>query len=89
MAGVGVAAGAAGCWTAWARRGRRRPRRGRPQRVRLFRAPDGGVATTGGGAQPRNVVVVDGAGIVGDPAAAARTIAPLRALRPEMDTFDV
>ncbi len=36
----------------------------------------------------RHLVVVDGA-VVGDPEAAAQVLAPLRALRPEIDTFGV
>jgi FAD/FMN-containing dehydrogenase len=52
--------------------------------VRLFRAPDAPWLPVG--IRGRNVVVVDGA-IVGDPSAAAEIIAPLRALRPEIDTF--
>ena len=54
--------------------------------LRLFRAPEAPWLPTG--VRGRNVVVVDGA-IVGDPRAAAEIIAPLRALHPEIDTFDV
>lgn len=54
--------------------------------LRLFRAPEAPWLPEG--VRGRNVVVVDGA-IVGDPQAAAEIIAPLRALRPEIDTFDV
>ena len=54
--------------------------------LRLFRAPD--VPWLPAAVRGRTVVVVDGA-IVGDPRAAAEIIAPLRALRPEIDTFDV
>jgi FAD/FMN-containing dehydrogenase len=54
--------------------------------LRLFRAPD--VAWLPAAVRGRNVVVVDGA-IVGDPRAAAEIVAPLRALRPELDTFDI
>ena len=54
--------------------------------LRLFRAPD--VSWLPAAVRGRNVVVIDGA-IVGDPRAAAEVIAPLRALRPEIDTFDV
>jgi hypothetical protein len=54
--------------------------------LRLVRAPD--VSWLPDGVRGRTVVVIDGA-IVGDPRAAAEIIAPLRALRPEIDTFDV
>jgi hypothetical protein len=54
--------------------------------LRLFRAPD--APWLPAEVRARNVVVVDGA-VVGDPRAAADIIAPLRALRPEIDTFDV
>jgi FAD/FMN-containing dehydrogenase len=54
--------------------------------LRLFRAPD--VSWLPAAVRGRNVVVVDGA-VVGDPTAAAEILAPLRALRPELDTFDV
>lgn len=54
--------------------------------LRLFRAPD--APWLPDGVRGRNVVVVDGA-VVGDPRAAPEIIAPLRALRPEIDTFDV
>jgi hypothetical protein len=54
--------------------------------LRLFRAPD--VSWLPAAVRGRNAVVIDGA-IVGDPRAAADMIAPLRALRPEIDTFRV
>jgi FAD/FMN-containing dehydrogenase len=54
--------------------------------LRLVRAPD--VSWLPDGVRGRTVIVIDGA-IVGDPRAAAEIIAPLRALRPEIDTFDV
>jgi FAD/FMN-containing dehydrogenase len=54
--------------------------------LRLLRAPD--VSWLPAAVRGRNAVVIDGA-IVGDPRAAADMIAPLRALRPEIDTFDV
>lgn len=54
--------------------------------MRLFRAPE--APWLPAGVRGRDVVVVDGA-VVGDPRTAAEIIAPLRALRPEIDTFDV
>jgi FAD/FMN-containing dehydrogenase len=52
--------------------------------LRLVRAPD--VSWLPDGVRGRTVVVIDGA-VVGDPRAAADIVAPLRALRPEIDTF--
>lgn len=54
--------------------------------ARLFQAPD--VPWLPDGVRGRRVVVVDGA-IVGSPERAGDLLAPLRALRPEIDTFDV
>ena len=54
--------------------------------LRMLRAPD--VPWLPAGLRGRDLVVVDGA-IVGDPVAAAKMVGPLRALRPEVDTFDV
>lgn len=53
--------------------------------ARLFQAPDAPWLPTS--VRGRQVVVIDGA-VVGDPGAAADLLAPLRALRPEIDTFD-
>lgn len=54
--------------------------------LRLFRAPD--VSWLPDEVRGRSVVVLDGA-IVWDSEAAREIIAPLRALKPELDTFDV
>jgi FAD binding domain len=69
-------------WARWAR--------GVPDAVttvaKLFRAPD--VSWLPDGVRGRLLVVVDGA-VVADPVTAAEVLAPLRALRPEVDTFGV
>ena len=69
-------------WAEWARAA--------PETVttvaRLFQAPD--AAWLPAGVRNRQVLVVDGA-VVGDPGKAADLLAPLRALRPEIDTFGV
>jgi hypothetical protein len=54
--------------------------------AKLFHAPD--VPWLPDGVRGRHLVVVDGA-VLADPLTAARLLAPLRALRPEIDTFDV
>ena len=54
--------------------------------VRLFQAPE--APWLPDGVRGRQVVVVDGA-VLGPPEEAAAMLAPLRALRPEIDTFDV
>jgi FAD/FMN-containing dehydrogenase len=53
--------------------------------ARLFQAPD--APWLPAEVRARRLVVID-AVAVGDPAQAARVLAPLRALRPELDTFD-
>lgn len=53
--------------------------------ARLFQAPD--VPWLPSGVRGRRLVVIDGA-VVGDPQRSADLLAPLRALRPEIDTFD-
>jgi hypothetical protein len=69
-------------WAAWSR--------GTPEAAttvaRLFQAPD--APWLPDGVRGRQLVVVDGA-VIADPGAAAQLLAPLRALRPEIDTFDV
>ena len=54
--------------------------------ARLFQAPDVGWLPPS--VRGRQVVVIDGA-VVGDPGRAVDLLAPLRALRPEIDTFAV
>jgi FAD/FMN-containing dehydrogenase len=54
--------------------------------ARLFQAPD--LSDLPPGIRGRQVVVLDAA-VLGPPERAARLLAPLRALRPEMDTFHV
>jgi FAD/FMN-containing dehydrogenase len=54
--------------------------------ARLFQAPD--LHDLPPGIRGRQVVVIDGA-VLGPPDRAAQLLAPLRALRPEMDTFHV
>ncbi len=54
--------------------------------LRLIQAPD--VPWLPATVRGRTIVVVDGA-IIGNPREAAEIIAPLRALRPDIDTFDV
>jgi FAD/FMN-containing dehydrogenase len=54
--------------------------------LRLFRAPE--APWLPAGVRGRNVVVVDGA-VVGDPAVAREIVAPLQALKPEIDTFAI
>ncbi|MFA9429328.1 FAD-binding oxidoreductase [Egicoccus sp. AB-alg2] len=54
--------------------------------ARLFQAPD--QPDLPAGLRGRQVVVVDGA-VLGPPGRAAQLLAPLRALRPELDTFHV
>jgi hypothetical protein len=75
-------------WAAWTR--------GAPESVttvaKLFRAPD--VPWLPDGVRGRHLVVIDGAvvvdgDVVADAGTAAGLLAPLRALGPEIDTFDV
>lgn len=54
--------------------------------ARLFQAPD--VPWLPRGVRGRRALVIDGA-VIGDPAQAVDILAPLRALRPAIDTFDV
>jgi FAD/FMN-containing dehydrogenase len=54
--------------------------------LRMLRSPD--ESWLPDAVRGRPIVVVDGA-IVGDARAAAEILAPLRALRPEIDTFDI
>ncbi len=68
-------------WSAWTRE--------TPETVtsvaRLFQAPDAGWLPSD--VRGRRLVIIDTV-VLGDPAAAERMLAPLRALRPELDTCD-